>query len=204
LARDNQYNQIFQVWKNERQTRKLLPVSSSIYSKIRQKINELNKDLKNHKPDSISYQTISDRLERLDRILRDLMKIRLHKIIHGLLDDNLVDEGLAIEEKELVKGLQQLFEEHERRSIHGETIFDLGTGSSCQTTSGKSIRGKEGGELITIRILKDVPEIMDITAKGEVKNTYGPFKKEDIVQLPMIYAKTLIMKNAADELDLPL
>ena len=31
----------------------------------------------------------------------------------------------------------------------------------------------------------------------------GPFKKEDIVRLPIIYAKTLIMKNAADRVDLP-
>lgn len=57
---------------------------------------------------------------------------------------------------------------------------------------------------MTVRILEDIPAIVAAaTTKDSAKKTFGPFKKEDIVRLPLVYAKTLIMKNAADRIDLP-
>ncbi|MHA1557790.1 MAG: DNA replication complex subunit Gins51 [Candidatus Heimdallarchaeota archaeon] len=202
MSRDKQYNQIVLLWKSERQTNNLLEVKSVVYSTIRQKINTLVKDLeKLDKKDTISFKIISERIERLNKILRDLSKIRKHKIIHSILDGNLNKDGLAAEEIDLVSNLERLFDEHNQRSIFGKVAIELPR-EERKTTTGEH-QAKEEVELMIIRILEDIPEIVAATAKGETKKTFGPFKKEDIVRLPIIYAKTLIMKNAADRVDLP-
>lgn len=201
MSRDKQYSQIVQLWKSERQTNELLEVKSVIYSTIRQKINSLVKDLeKLDKKDTISFKIINERIERLNKILRDLSKIRKHKIIHGILDGNLNKDGLAAEEIDLVSNLERLFDEHNQRSIFGKVAIELPR-EERKTATGEQT--KEEVELMIIRILEDIPEIVAATAKGETKKTFGPFKKEDIVRLPIVYAKTLIMKNAADRVDLP-
>ncbi len=194
MSRDKQYNQIVLLWKSERQSNKLLEVKSVIYSTIRQKINMLVKDLeKLDKKETVSFTIINERIERLNKILRDLSKVRKHKIIHEILDDNLNKDGLAAEEIDLVSNLERLFDEHNQRSIYGKVSIELP----------REEKKTEEIELMIIRILEDIPEIVAATAKGETKKTFGPFKKEDIVRLPIIYAKTLIMKNAADRVDLP-
>jgi len=201
MSRDKQYNQIVQLWKNERQTDNLLEVKSVVYSTIRQKISDIVKDLeKLDKKDTISFKIINERIERLNKILRDLTKIRKHKIIHGLLDDNLNRDGLAAEEIDLVSNLERLFDEHNQRSIFGKATMELPK-EERKASSGEE--PEEDPELMIIRILEDIPEIVDASSKGKTKKTFGPFKKEDIVRLPIIYAKTLIMKNAADRVDLP-
>lgn len=197
MSKDNQYNQIFQLWKNERQTSNLLEVKSIVYSTIRQKITNLEKELeKIDKKDIISKKIVEARIERLKRILRDLTKIRMHKIIHGILNENLNMNDLAAEELDLVKNLNKNFDEHNDRSILGREI------KTSYTISSKDDNSNEM-EQMTVRILEDLPEIVDATSKGKEKRVFGPFKKEDIVRLPLIYAKTLIMKNAADRVDLP-
>ena len=199
MARDDQYNQIFQLWKNERRTIELLEVKGGMYSTIRQLISSLEKELEQlDSKDKVSAKIISDRIERLSKILRDLTKIRTHKIIHAILNNDLNTSGLAAEELDLVKSLERIFEEHNKRSIYGEVSVDM-----SKESSKVDVEGEEQFDYMTIRILEDIPEIVDATTKGESKRTFGPFKKEDVVRLPLIYAKALIMKNAADRVDLP-
>ncbi|HUU79652.1 MAG TPA: hypothetical protein VMX55_15005 [candidate division Zixibacteria bacterium] len=196
MHKDNQYNQIFQVWKNERQTNNLLEVKSVLYSTIRQKISSLEKELnKLDKKDTISFKIISERIERLNKILKDLAKLRMHKIIHGILNGNLSVNDLAAEEIDLLKNLEGIFDDHNQRSILGKAISNI---------YGEDFSKSEDiEELMTVRILEDIPAIVAAATKDSTKKTFGPFKKEDIVRLPLVYAKTLIMKNAADRVDLP-
>lgn len=198
MVKDDHYKQIFQLWRSERKTNKLLEVKGSLYSAIRQRISSLEKELESiDSKDLVSTKIISERTERLKRILRDLSKIRKHKIIHGLIDGDLNKGGLAAEEMDLVENLERIFENHNKRSVFGEAGLEI-------SKEIDSIAGQENdAELMTVRILKDIPEIIATTAQDKVKQSLGPFKKEDIVRIPLVYAKTLIMKNAADRVDLP-
>ncbi|MCK5184884.1 MAG: hypothetical protein KAQ95_11305, partial [Candidatus Heimdallarchaeota archaeon] len=82
MAKDDHYKQIFQLWRSERKTSKLLEVKGSLYSAIRQRISSLEKELESiDSKDVVSTKIISKRIERLKRILQDLGKIRKHKII---------------------------------------------------------------------------------------------------------------------------
>ena len=201
MSKDYNYNQIYHLWKNERQTTQLLEVKSNLYSAIRQKITSYEKELKKIDNDDKTSQKIIDvRIERLKQILRDLTKIRLHKIVHGLLAEDWKPEDLAAEELDLVKNLNRIFDEHNKRSILGEAIPDLTKEDSMPEINYNKLLDSD---LMTVRILEDIPEILAASAKGDSKKSFGPFKKEDIVRLPLIYAKTLIMKNAADRVDLP-
>ena len=197
MVKDNQYNQIFQLWKNERQTNILLEVKSVLYSTIRQKISSLEKEIeKLDKKDTISFKIINERISRLNRILKDLTKIRMHKIIHGILNEDLSINDLAAEEIDLLKNLERIFDDHNQRSILGKAISNI-YGENLSKADSEE-------ELMTVRILEDIPAIVAAaTSKNSSKRTFGPFKKEDIVRLPLVYAKTLIMKNAADRVDLP-
>jgi DNA replication initiation complex subunit (GINS family) len=198
MVKDDQYKQIFQLWKSERRTNKLLEVKGSLYSAIRQRISSLEKELESiDSKDVASMKIISERTERLKRILRDLAKIRKHKIIHAIINEDLNKSGLAAEEMDLVKNLESIFDAHNNRSILGEAGLDI-------SKEFDSAVGQENDtDLMTVRILKDIPEIIATTAQDKSKQSIGPFKKEDIVQIPLVYAKTLIMKNAADRVDLP-
>jgi len=198
MAKDDHYKQIFQLWRSERKTNKLLEVKGSLYSAIRQRISSLEKELESiDSKDVVSTKIISERIERLKRILRDLSKIRKHKIIHGLIDGDLNKGGLAAEEMDLVENLERIFENHNKRSVFGEAGLEI-------SKEIDAIAGQENdAELMTVRILKDIPEIIATTAQDKSKQSLGPFKKEDIVRIPLVYAKTLIMKNAADRVDLP-
>ena len=198
MVKDDQYKQIFQLWRSERRTNKLLDVKGSLYSAIRQRISSLEKELEGiDSKDVVSMKIISEKIERLKRILRDLAKIRKHKIIHAIINEDLNKSGLAAEEMDLVKNLEKIFDAHNNRSILGEAGLDI----SKEFDS--AIEQENDANLMTVRILKDIPEIIATTAQDKSKQSIGPFKKEDIVQIPLVYAKTLIMKNAADRVDLP-
>ncbi len=200
MGKDFNYNQIYLIWKNERQLKGLLEVKSNLYSSIRQKITKLETELeKIDKKDEISLKIVEARISRLKQILNDLSKIRTHKIIHGLLGNEITSDEIAAEEMGLVKNLSRIFDDHSQRSILGKNILDTAT----PETKNPILQEITDAELMTVRILEDIPEIVDASAKGKTKQSFGPFKKEDVVRLPMVYAKTLIMKNAADRIDLP-
>lgn len=200
MGKDFSYNQIFLIWKNERQLKDLLEVKSNIYSSIRQKIVKLETEFgKIDKKDEVSLKIVEARVNRLKQILNDLSKIRTHKIIHGLLSNEITSDEIAAEEMGLVKSLNRIFDDHTLRSISGKNILD----AEIQETKNPILQEINDAELMTVRILEDIPEIVDASAKGKIKQSFGPFKKEDVVRLPMMYAKTLIMKNAADRIDLP-
>ncbi len=59
----------------------------------------------------------------------------------------------------------------------------------------EEIEKKEDNNKITVRILKDLPEIVGIDGK-----IYGPFKKEDVVNLPKENAEALIKRGVAEEI----
>ncbi|NHJ48950.1 MAG: hypothetical protein FK733_14285, partial [Asgard group archaeon] len=121
MANDDQYKQIFQLWKNERRTTDLLEVKGGMYSTIRQHISNLEKELEEtDTKDKISIKIITEKTGRLSKILRDLTKLRTHKIIHAILEGNLNTSGLAAEELDLVNSLERIFEDHNKRSIYGE------------------------------------------------------------------------------------
>jgi len=201
MAKDKQYNQIIQLWKNERRTTDLLEVNAGMYSTIRQKITSFEKELENlATEDKISKIIISERVDRLNRILRDLTKLRMHKIIHGILGGTLTNKGLAAEELDLVRGFNRLNEEHTKRSIFGETSIDIAANGTVEKSK-SSLENQIN--FMTVRILEDIPAIVDAAKKGAETRAFGPYKKEDIVKLPLVYAKALIMKNAADRVDLP-
>ena len=198
MAKDDQYKQIFQLWRSERRSNKLLEIKGGMYSTIRQQITSLEKELeKIDSKDKASIQVISARIERLNKILRDLSKLRMHKIIHDLFNKTLTKSGLAAEEVDLVNSLERIFDVHHKKSVLGEAIPEVGKDFNLVKDDENSF------SLMTVRILKDIPEIADASAKGKAKRSFGPFKKEDVVRLPFAYAQTLIMKNAADRVDLP-
>jgi len=200
MGKDFNYNQIYLIWKNERQLKGLLEVKSNLYSSIRQKITKLETVLeKIDKKDEISFKIVEARISRLKQILNDLSKIRTHKVIHGLLGNEITSDEIAAEEMGLVKNLNRIFDDHSQRSILGKNVLDTAT----PETKNPILQEITDAELMTVRILEDIPEIVDASAKGKTKQSFGPFKKEDVVRLPMVYAKTLIMKNAADRIDLP-
>ena len=201
MAKDDQYKHIIQLWRNERKTVELLEVKGSMYSTIRQLISNLEKEVKKiDSEDKVSVKIINTRIERLNRILRDLTKLRTHKIIHAIFNEELSTKGLAAEELDLVNSLQRNFDDHNKRCILGEAIMNFSAKTSADI-------GKKSTDMkfdfMTIRLLEDIPEIVDATAKEDDIKSFGPFKKEDVVKLPITYAKALIMKNAADRVDLP-
>ncbi|NHJ31640.1 MAG: hypothetical protein FK732_02145 [Asgard group archaeon] len=198
MAKDDHYKQIFQLWRSERKTNKLLEVKGSLYSAIRQRISSLEKELESlDSKDVVSTRIISERINRLKRILRDLAKIRMHKIIHGLINEDLNKGGLAAEEMDLVRNLERIFTDHNSKSVLGEASIEIS--KEFDSTASQ----EDDSTLMTVRILKDIPEIIATATQDKSKQSIGPFKKEDIVRIPLVYAKTLIMKNAADRVDLP-
>ena len=131
------------------------------------------------------------------RMIFSSLILKLFIFSISIFANELNKKGLAAEELDLVNSLERIFEDHNKRSIFGEATIDLMADTIADKASGTA------NDFMTVRILEDIPEIVDASTKGKTARAFGPFKKEDIVKLPLIYAKTLIMKNAADRVDLP-
>lgn len=175
------YSELYKAWKSEKISELPQPLPNDFYSRATAYLKDLDK-----KGAASNVETLQNRLtlrekEIAERLLGEIKEIRLRKITNSSLNDkviNLLD--LTEKEKTLIENLKT-----------STTKFDGVPGEEDIETSGPITV-----ELMVIRFLQDVPEIVGVDLK-----MYGPYKKEDVGSLPTQNAEAFIKQGAAKSID---
>lgn len=130
---------------------------------------------------SLKATVIRDELERFEKLVGQLIDIRLEKAWN-----NARGGGVTVSPDALEKQPIESFSEVTR--FYTRLKEDVAAGREPQRFEGVK------KERLTVRFLKDVPSIVGMDLK-----TYGPFQKEDVAVVPYENAETLIRQGAAAE-----
>ena len=171
-------NDLFNILEEEKNSDKLTKLSTHFIDEVKEKIEEL-KELVINSKDLGQIKSNIEELDKIRRILLDIFEIRKEKIFNYLKIGEYDMENLLDFEEDLVLGIKKVFREYDDfiRSIFGE-------------------EKEEKEKKKRIRVLTALPRFL--SANGE---EYGPYDKNEIVELPEREANLLISKGMAEELN---
>jgi DNA replication factor GINS len=185
---NSKYSQLLEVWKTEKNNRSLQPLDETFFSEMNHYIVQLREQENKHEEDSIWNRIIKREKDNSTKMLSDLTRLRLKKIIISELEGKtIITTALTKEEKALHSEFRRILLEHDSRV----------KSSVPETTLKKEHEPTPRKDFKVVRFTKALPAIMGIDMK-----TYGPFEEEDIVSIPVENAENLIRKGFAKEVEI--
>ncbi|UCH57817.1 MAG: hypothetical protein JSV18_02625 [Candidatus Bathyarchaeota archaeon] len=183
------YSRLLDAWRMERQSRDLRPLQEGFYTDMTRYISEIREETRMIDKGSLKGRITEKERENAERMLGELSRLRMRKIVEAELDRvAIVGSALTQEERGFLSDLRGLFSSHEAK------LKSILKGRVPQVDAKPP---PEPG-LKVIRFLQAVPAIMGIDMK-----TYGPFQPEDVVSLPVENAENLIRRGIAKEVEIP-
>ncbi|MBS7610548.1 hypothetical protein KEJ19_08390 [Candidatus Bathyarchaeota archaeon] len=184
------YDELLEALKKENERMELQPLPKSFYLDLSEFIGRLLEECRTVEESSLRGRLLALELNRIRGLLRELVEIRLRKIMDALcLRTGLPKEGLTLEEEALIEKGMELTES---MRIMMEEVSE----GRKPRLALESLRFESGKVLL--RFLKETPAII-----GADMKPYGPFKPEDVALLPMENANLLIKQGAAEKIELP-
>lgn len=184
---DLSYDEIRRIHRLEKNTSKLVEVEGDFF-------NSLNEFIKSEKEDYInSLKDFSIAKARnftnLKKMVEEIFSLREKKILSLALvsvrTNELNEEHMALQEKQLYSDMVKVLNKHKKMT---DEIFD---GSSMKASE----KAKDLNSL-SIKILSDIPSFI-----GTDMKEYGPFKKDETIELPYKIAKLFIARKLGEGSD---
>ena len=215
------YQELYKHWLKEINDKDLSKFNQEDYIKMKEILIEI-KNLNTIDKNSIEIQLIEAYQNNISFMIEDFMAVRKLKIINFALKLKEIDlENLIETEKKLYQNLVGSFKGFDKTSslIYSGESIDVGK-LTLTTPEGSSkndqgevlpeikensirqniseIKSENLGETTEyeyslVRIVKDAPELIGLDLK-----VYGPFQKEDIVNLPRKNARILVNEKFAE------
>lgn len=183
------YDRLLEAWRKERHSSDIQPLNEGFFAEMTGYISQLREQTRMHEKGSMWGRIARVERENAERMLRELSRLRLRKIVLSELDGvAIAGSALTREEKVLHADLRRLLSDHEDR------VKSILVGRVPQVKAKPPPRTG----LKVVRFLQAVPAIMGIDMK-----TYGPFKPEDVVSIPAENAENLIRRGIAKEVEIP-
>ena len=180
------YEELYKAWKKEKETSTLQSLPKDFYEKIAEYIRKIREESR-----MIDNKTIKGKLSKIEyenvkKMVNELLKIRLGKILDCLSSGKEIPKNCLVSEEEKISekttSITEYFQELAKNLLQGKISGDM---------------GKTEKHKVVVRFLKDVPSIVGVDLK-----TYGPFKSEDVASLPVENARVLIRQGLAVEVEL--
>jgi DNA replication factor GINS len=200
----DEFKIIFEAWRRERQRTDIQPLHEGFYTSVAGYISQLREQERAVEKTTIKGKLIEKEREQVERILPDLHRLRLNKLVMAELNGTPVESlNLTAEEKLLQVELRRLLAAH----TQGMKQVLLGREPNVETSASSTPlqvvthlpqsplpmhTEKSEQTLKVVRFTQPLPAIMGIDMK-----TYGPFKAEDVASLPAQNADNLIRKGIA-------
>jgi DNA replication factor GINS len=176
------YEELYKAWREEKDNPKLQALPKDFYERLHKYFSRLNLELSSKDTDSIQYIFLKKELEVGKKLALNLLDKRLIKILTSFIEDKDVDFNLLTnEEKALYKSLSDLKDVYKKIKAY---ILSKNTSLSIPK------------KRILLRFISNTPAIIGIDLRS-----YGPFKAEDIANLPIENAKVLIKQGIAIEVE---
>ncbi|AFK22668.1 hypothetical protein [Pyrococcus sp. ST04] len=149
---------------------------------------EISAERHEERGEEIERRLYLAQLSLLQNLIREILKIRLHKIVDMAFEG--VPRNLVGEEKKIFAIISAF--------INGEPLPLESKELEIQEPSEEEVKRRHGiVDLYLIRI--DIPKILD-----EKLREYGPFKAGDLVTLPRSIGNVLVKREVADRITLSL
>ncbi|AMM53872.1 DNA replication complex subunit Gins51 [Pyrococcus kukulkanii] len=150
---------------------------------------EINAERHEERGENIEKRLYLAQLSLLQQIVREILKIRLHKIVDMAFEG--VPRNLVGDEKKIFAIISAF--------INGESLSfeeEIEIKETEEIVEEKSVRSA----FVDLYLIKvDLPKIID-----EDLREYGPFKAGDLVSLPRSLGNVLVKREVADRITLSL
>jgi len=181
------YMNLLNAWRKELYESDLQALSPSFYNEMGDYMAKLREETRMLERGTTRSRIVEKEKENVEKMVDDLFKLRLRKIISAESPGKEIDsEKLTIEERHLILELKRILSEHQ------ESLKGILRGQAPEVKT----RPKASSGFKVVRILEHIPTIIGIDMK-----TYGPFKPEDVTALPDENAENLIRKGLAVKID---
>jgi len=179
------YDELLEAWRREKINEEIQPLPKDFYTRLAKYIRKIYEEQRMLDEKTVKGSLIKKEEENVRKMMKELIQTRYEKIIR-------------LTRKGEVAPLAHLTEEEERWFQESSLQFESFKKFSDGILQGRIRKAKKKPkeELIVVRILREIPEIIGVDMK-----TYGPFKPEDIASLPAENARTLIKQGAAMEIE---
>ena len=199
----DEYRTLFDSWRRERQRPDIQPLHEGFYTSMVTYYTQLRGQERTTEKTSVKGRLIEKERDHVDRMLGDLNKLRLKKLVTAELNGTPVEPlNLTAEEKRLQVELRRLLAAHTQgmkqvfigREPSAEAPISIPPPQTPHPQPPPQPPHNEKGEqtLKVVRFTQPLPAIM-----GTDMKTYGPFKAEDVASLPTQNADNLIRKGIA-------
>lgn len=173
------YDELRRIHRLEKNTSRLVEVDADFFDSVSAFVGEQKKaylaSLKNFSPSD------AREFSNLKKIVEEIFLLREKKILNKALivsrTEDFSEEKMASQEKDAFKKLLKVLEEHNRVCT---ALF----GGERENDSGK----------VELKMLKDVPTFI-----GTDMKEYGPFAKDETVELPKKIAQLFLSRKLAEE-----
>ncbi|MCX6648687.1 MAG: hypothetical protein NTV61_04780 [Candidatus Bathyarchaeota archaeon] len=198
----DEYRTLYDSWRREKQRPDIQPLPEGFYGAMAGYATQLREQSRTVDKTTIKGKLIEKEHDHVDKMLEDLNRLRLSKLVTAELNGAPVEPlNLTAEEKRLQVELRRLLAGHTqgmKQILQGREpkIEAPPMAAPPQVTPHPQppTHHTETGEqtLKVVRFTQPLPAIMGVDMK-----TYGPFKAEDVASLPAQNADNLIRKGIA-------
>jgi DNA replication initiation complex subunit (GINS family) len=195
------FEQILSLVRREQTRQDLQEIDKNLYKNALILLKTKEKQIKS-KETQQSLTTTNVELEKQKRLvkhirkqLNDLIDLRQKKIINSArmrakLPSTIINNDLLTpEEKEFFDNTVKLFRSFKKDLLNKEISPEEIKNTQTKENTTKTIETKEN---MTVKFLVDMPKFY-----GPKKQILGPYKKEQIAEVPTLIAKALIKKGRA-------
>jgi len=179
------YKDLFEIWKNERDSDKLVKLPPDFYLQIANYIRTLGEEERMLDKKTLRASLLKEETRNVKQMVYELMKIRYQKFVRIWAEGKKVLSDLVTPQEEKIFSSSPIFAEafqNFANNILRGHLPDVGTERTPQR--------------VMVRFLKDVPAIIGADMKA-----YGPFKREDVASLPIENTKILIKQGLAEKIE---
>ena len=198
-----EYKILYESWRREKQRQDVQPLPEGFFSAMAGYVNQLREQSRTVDKTTVKGKLIEKEKDYVDKMLQDLNRFRLHKLVSAELNGLPIEPlNLTAEEKHLqvelrrliaahVQGVKQIIQGREPKFVaspidNPPQVTPYPQPPYTQHTE----KGEEA--LKVVRFTQPLPAIMGVDMK-----TYGPFRAEDVASLPAQNADNLIRKGIA-------
>jgi len=189
---DKEYYDLLDAWREERTSSEILEIDADFYSDMANYSKKLREQTRMLDKTTLKGKITEKEKDYVEKMLNDLSRIRLRKIIQAELNGRPISSAkLSPEEKALHSDLRRLIAKHRKEM---KSIF-TGRRDDVKEKEAEVVEDKRGEEtqgVKVVRFVKALPAIMGVDMK-----TYGPFEPEDVAALPEENAENLIRRGFA-------
>lgn len=185
----NMYDELFEVWKREKEKIELQILSKGFYSGMANYVKKIREETRMVDQKTIKGQILQSELINVKKMVTSIVKLRYEKALRlVMVGKDLPNDALTDEEKMHGKIPTSI-------ELYGDFLKGLLRGSLKEILP-LHIEQEEKPKRLLLRFLQEIPIII-----GPDMKEYGPFKPEDIATLPAENARILIKQSVAVEIE---